>query len=148
MNDNKSAADFKVSFTVINQDLHLTTSSLLLQPSMSAMNFMMLLRASTSRFTDDSFPNLIDLLFLCLTAIFCVFSVVQRDTICICLVYNKSRFLILLNNFVKLQPIGMWVRKEIGTLTFGVAEREGGRGGGGGLSHQKLSTPLLPPRDE
>ena len=107
MNDNKSAADFKVSFTVINQDLHLTTSSLLLQPSMSAMNFMMLLRASTSRFTDDSFPNLIDLLFLCLTAIFCVFSVVQRDTICICLVYNKSRFLILLNNFVKLQPIGM-----------------------------------------
>ena len=38
---------------------------------------------------------------------------------------TKSRFLILLNNnVVKLQPIGMWVRKEIGTLTFCVAGRE------------------------
>ena len=40
MNDNKSAEDFKVSFMVVKQDSHLTTSSLLLQPSMIAMNFV------------------------------------------------------------------------------------------------------------
>ena len=40
MNYNKSAEDFKVSFIVVKQVSHLTTLSLLLQPSTPAMNFV------------------------------------------------------------------------------------------------------------
>ena len=38
INDNKSAAVFKVSFTGVKQDSHLTTSSLVLQPSKPALD--------------------------------------------------------------------------------------------------------------
>ena len=58
MNDNKSAEDFKVSFIVVKQDSHLTTSSLLLQPSTLYLT---------------------NLPFLCLTA--SAFAAVQGDTV-------------------------------------------------------------------
>ena len=41
MNDNNPAANFKVLFTVAKQDSHLTMSSLFLQPSTLAMNFVL-----------------------------------------------------------------------------------------------------------
>ena len=81
MNDNKykSAEDFKVSFMVVKQDSHWTTSSLLLQPSTPAMNFVIYDVLPTSRFAEDCFPYLTNLLFLCFTA--SAFAVVQGDTV-------------------------------------------------------------------
>ena len=42
--------------TVAKQDLHLPTSSLLIQPSTLAMNFVIFDMLPTSRFSDDCFP--------------------------------------------------------------------------------------------
>ena len=79
-----------MSFIVVKPDSHWTTSSLLLQPSTPAKNFVIFQVLPTSRFAEDCFPYLVHLLLFK--------EILFKSS----LFTTKSRFTV-----VKLQPIGM-----------------------------------------
>ena len=61
MNDNKSAAELKASFTVVKQDSHFATSSLPLQPSTPEQVFFFIRQGFNLDDIGDRFGQYLDL---------------------------------------------------------------------------------------